>query len=330
VLYVNGPGTLPEDLDATGATWVVVAFAYTHWQLQRNLGLTASVEDARTWTFRVGEWGLADHPVSTPQTYLSDVVATRLETWRTKDPVHRRIWLSIGGDGFGAGASSVYAVWAAQGEAYVDSLVGNLQTFLAGANVAFSGVDVDFEDTNALLTSSPTPYSGHDLMVWMGKALAARNIPYSFAPQSPYLTETVYGGFIPILARLSSTTPHPHLFIQFYNNPSFAICTSDTASAANGWTIERLLRDAATAASGAHPLTRTVAGTTYTLPAIATDDLYVIMPAQAQDAANGFVAATALSACIGDHSLHNGLGLWRGRVGGEAAIRALFEAVPCT
>jgi hypothetical protein len=321
---VNGPGTLPEDLDATGATWIVVAFAYTHWQLRRANGLSVTAQDAATWTFRLGEWGLADHPIGTPQTYLSSIVAERLESWRLRDVQNRKIWLSIGGEGFGAGASSVYATWASQGRVFVEeSVVPNLVAFMEDANVLFSGLDVDFEDTNALRTDNPSPYSGHDLMVWMGTALAALGVPYSFAPQSPYLTATVFGGFIPVLARLQGVSA-PLLFIQFYNNPSYAVCTSQVTPTTVGWSIERILHDCTVGG-----LVRTVAGVSHTLPPVPPDNLYVLMPAQPEDAGSGFVDAASLSACIGDHSLHNGLGLWRSRLGGEEAIRNLFRAVPC-
>jgi chitinase len=318
VLYINGPTLLPDDLEATGATWLILSFVYTRWHLYRSWGWAVDAEDARLWTFRYADWSM--NGGSWYQSTIDTAFAAHLNAWLARDPANRKVWISFGGDGYAGGSDSIYKVWADEGAAYVDALVDGLVAFMAESNVPISGVDIDYEDSAAIRTDNPSPYNGHDLLVQLASSFSNRSIPFSFAPQSPHLTATVYGGFVPVMARLHDLGITPYLFIQFYNNPDFAYCAYENPG--GGYTIPQVLGYCVNGG-----LQRTVSGITYTLPAIPTDRLIVLKPSATWEAGSGFVASESLASCIGDLSRVGGFGLWRARPGGDSAIRALLEAV---
>ncbi len=303
---------------------LIVAFVYTKWHWEKFHGNSApSAADAAQWTFNLFEFGEAG--AGWQQTGLRRDLAERLVAWKSAAP-GREVWLSFGGDGWASGESSVWNVWGAQGEAFVETVAANLAAFLRASNVPFDGVDIDYEDTNAIRTDFPFPYNGQDLMVWLGAALHRHGVRISYTPQSPHLTETTYGGFLPIITRLSQLRVPNKLLIQFYNNPDFAVCSSamDKASAvtANKWTIERVLDDLT-----AGGLTVTTHGVTYTSLPIDPATIVVLKPAAPGDAGSGYEPPDRIAGCLGNPALYHGVGFWRATPGREATLKAHFDAV---
>lgn len=120
----------------------------------------------------------------------------------------------------------------------VDSVVDQLATF--AKNLDLDGIDLDYEDTNALQSS--TPYDGVQFMIDMTnglrKALDAGKI-ISHAPQPPYLWQG--SADMPYVKILNATGDAiDRIYMQYYNNPWYVTPVSQIIENYNaiiaGWT----------------------------------------------------------------------------------------------
>jgi len=284
VAYANGYNwgfkTLLDPTPAScGFDVLIVAFLYTTNQVAEQNGKPQTSDGFLTFYYGFEMDAGSGNAYTMDSTYAAWLKAFQLNGGK--------VLISIGGAAYWG---AVYTAWSAAPETVASNLISFLGQSQTANGFAFDGVDIDYEDSPALVLPNPATnpnnrnqYDGVDLMIRLTNQivkLTSASFIITHAPEPQYLTNMPgssynISGYIPILATVGANISW--LNVQMYNQDVSWLNAAGMSSV-----FSPLLQGTATAV---------YLGKSYTVAAMLPKHLAIGKPLESTDASNYMLPA---------------------------------------